>query len=152
MTTSVSVEHRTTYTFDRPIGIGPHLIRLRPAPHCRTPIEAYTLQIRPTEHFLHWQQDPYGNHIARVVFPGKSAELEITVGLVADLQMINPFDFFVEQYAERFRFSYPPSWPPTCGRTWRPPPARRARSSTGGWPSCPPPTSPTRAPSTSSVP
>ena len=105
---SVALEHRTTYTFDRPVGIGPHLIRLRPAPHTRTPITAYTLQIRPAEHFVHWQQDPFGNHVARVVFPGRAAELDIAVGLVADLRAINPFDFFVEPYAERFGFRYPP--------------------------------------------
>jgi len=104
----VALEHRTTYRFERSIGIGPHVVRLRPAPHTRTPIEAYTLRIRPEDHFVSWQQDPFGNHVARVVFPGKAAELDITVGLVADLQVINPFDFFVEPYAERFGFEYPP--------------------------------------------
>ncbi len=108
MSVKVAIEHRTTYRFDRPIHIGPHLVRLRPAPHTRTPIESYALHISPAEHFVNWQQDPFGNHLARVVFPSKAAELEFTVGLVADLQVINPFDFFLDSYAQRFPFRYPP--------------------------------------------
>ena len=103
----IALEHRTTYRFDRPIAIGPHVIRLRPAPHARTPIEAYSLTISPADHFINWQQDPFGNYVARVVFPGKASELEITVGMVADMRAINPFDFFIEEYAQNYPFRYP---------------------------------------------
>ena len=102
----IAIEHRTTYRFDRPIAIGPHVLRLRPAPHTRTPTEAYSLTISPDDHFINWQQDPFGNHLARVVFPSKSSELDITVGLVADMRAINPFDFFIEDYAETYPFTY----------------------------------------------
>ena len=103
----VAIEHRTTYRFDRPIGIGPHLIRLRPAPHTRTPIESYALTITPADHFINWQQDPFGNYLARVVFPSKSDVLDISVGLVADLGVINPFDFFTDDYAARLPVQLP---------------------------------------------
>jgi uncharacterized protein (DUF2126 family)/transglutaminase-like putative cysteine protease len=103
----IALEHRTAYRFDRPIAIGPHVIRLRPAPHSRTPIESYSLTVSPADHYINWQQDPFGNHVARVVFRSKAKELEVTVGLVANLQTINPFDFFIEDYAANYPFRYP---------------------------------------------
>src|SRR5476649_976235 len=83
MTIKVALHHKTRYVFDRPIGLSPHEVRLRPAAHARTPIESYSLKVKPAKHFLNWQQDPYGNWIARLVFPEKSRELEIVVDLVA---------------------------------------------------------------------
>ncbi|MCW2757030.1 MAG: transglutaminase, partial [Nocardioidaceae bacterium] len=109
MSIKVALEHRTTYTFAEPVTVHPHVVRLRPAPHSRTPIEAYSLDVKPAGHFLNWQQDPFGNWLARLVFPEKVRELDITVGLVADMIVVNPFDFFVEEYAERFPFAYEPS-------------------------------------------
>src|SRR6266853_1529468 len=109
MAIRVALRHRTTYAFDRPVNVSPHEIRLRPAPHCRTPIVGYSLQVEPAQHFLNWQQDPYGNWVARLVFPERTSKLEILVDLVADMTVINPFDFFVEPYAESFPFVYAPA-------------------------------------------
>ena len=103
----VALEHRTSYTFDRLVEVYPHVVRLRPAPHSRTPIEAYSLEVEPADHFINWQQDAFGNFLARLVFPNPTRELTINVGLIADLKVINPFDFFIEDYAETVPFSYP---------------------------------------------
>jgi uncharacterized protein (DUF2126 family)/transglutaminase-like putative cysteine protease len=107
VTITVALEHRTTYTFDRLVQVHPHVIRLRPAPHCRTKIDSYSLTVEPADHFINWQQDPFGNFLARLVFPERTKQLSITVGLVADMSVINPFDFFMEEYAEKYGFSYP---------------------------------------------
>ncbi len=103
----VALEHRTSYTFDRMVDVYPHVVRLRPAPHSRTPIEAYSLEVEPADHFINWQQDAFGNFLARLVFPNRVRRLTINVGLIADMKVINPFDFFIEDWAERIPFSYP---------------------------------------------
>ena len=108
MTIKVALHHRTAYAFDRPVALSPHEVRLRPAAHCRTPIASYSFKASPAKHFLNWQQDPYGNWLARLVFPEKTRHLEITVDLVADMTVVNPFDFFVDPSAERFPFAYTP--------------------------------------------
>src|SRR6187397_580518 len=105
----VALAHRTSYRFDRLVSLSPHEVRLRPAPHCRTPILGYSLRVTPAQHFINWQQDPYGNWIARVVFPERADKLAITVDLTADMTVVNPFDFFVEPYAEHYPFTYSPA-------------------------------------------
>jgi uncharacterized protein (DUF2126 family) len=107
MTIRVALNHQTTYTFDRNIKLWPHEVRLRPAAHSRTPTLSYSLNIEPANHFLNWQQDPFGNWVARLVFPEKTKELKITVDLVAEMTVINPFDFFMDEFAENFPFEYP---------------------------------------------
>ncbi|MFT5117636.1 MAG: transglutaminase-like putative cysteine protease, partial [Kiritimatiellia bacterium] len=106
MTIRVALHHKTKYIFDRRVNLAPHVIRLRPAAHARTPIHAYSLNILPKEHFINWMQDPFGNYQARIVFPDKTDYLSIEVEVIADMTVINPFDFFVEEYAEFFPFAY----------------------------------------------
>ena len=105
--TLVSLTHTTRYLYDRPVALGPHEIRLRPVPACRTPVPSYALAVRPARHTLHTYCDAAGSHVARVLFQEKIPLLEIDVALTADLAPVNPFDFLVEPGAERFPFEYP---------------------------------------------
>ncbi|MBU2938538.1 transglutaminase family protein [Lacinutrix sp. C3R15] len=106
MALKIVISHKTTYKYDRKVSLSPHIFRLRPAPHSRTPIESYSIKITPENQFFNWQQDPFGNYIARLVFPEKTDELSIDVEIIADLKTINPFDFFIEEYAEEYPFTY----------------------------------------------
>ena len=106
MSIKVAIRHQTSYEYDRSVNLSPHTFRLRPAAHCRTPILSYSLKIKPYNNFLNWQQDPFGNFLARVVFPEKTTSLHFEVEVIAEIIVINPFDFFIESYAENFPFAY----------------------------------------------
>ncbi|ETI59127.1 transglutaminase family protein [Marinomonas profundimaris] len=106
MTIRVAIQHKTTYEFDRFVNVAPHVLRLQPAAHSRTKIHAYSLKVMPEKHFINVQQDPFGNFQTRLVFPEKTSRLEFFVEVIADMTVINPFDFFVESYAEAFPFTY----------------------------------------------
>ena len=106
MSIHVALNHVTHYRYDRRVSLGPQLVRLRPAPHCRTRILSYALRIEPAEHWINWQQDPFANYVARLQFPEQTREFKVTVDLVAEMSVLNPFDFFLEPEAEQFPFAY----------------------------------------------
>ncbi|HBB32672.1 MAG TPA: IMP dehydrogenase [Cyanobacteria bacterium UBA9273] len=106
MSIKVSINHKIYYNFSRPVILGPHTVGLRPSPHCRTPIQSYALRIAPQNHSLTWQQDPYGNFLARLNFPQPSDCLQVEVDIIAQMRPINPFNFFLESYAQQYPFTY----------------------------------------------
>src|ERR1700683_3846203 len=104
----VALNHKTWYRYPRAVWLSPQVLRLRPAPHCRTPVLSYSLSVKPDGYFINWQQDPYSNRLARLVFPKKTRDFLVEVDLVAELTVTNPFDFFLEKYAEQYPFEYDP--------------------------------------------
>src|SRR5690348_1529774 len=101
MAIHIALNHRTRYDYDRPVTLGPQIVRLRPAPHCRTRILSYSLRVTPEKHFINWMQDPQSNYAARLVFDKPTRELCVEVDLIAEMSVLNPFDFFLEPQAEK---------------------------------------------------
>ncbi|MCE3272446.1 MAG: hypothetical protein K0S57_2843 [Ramlibacter sp.] len=108
MSIHAALNHVTHYKYDRPVNLGPQTVRLRPAPHCRSKVISYSLRVEPAGHFINWQQDPFANFQARLVFPEKTTEFKVTVDLVVEMAVYNPFDFFLEPSADKFPFEYTP--------------------------------------------
>ncbi|MDF1485740.1 transglutaminase family protein [Ramlibacter sp. H39-3-26] len=106
MSIHAALHHVTHYKYDRPVNLGPQIVRLRPAPHCRSNVLSYSLSVEPANHFVNWQQDPFSNYLARLVFPQRSTEFKVTVDLVVEMAVYNPFDFFLEPTAENYPFTY----------------------------------------------
>src|SRR5437588_138162 len=108
MSIHVALRHTTHYIYDREVTLGPQQVRLRPAPHCRTPILAYSLKVTPADHFINWQQDPQSNFVARLAFPEPTREFKVEIDLVAEMAAYNPFDFFIDEAATLYPFKYDP--------------------------------------------
>ena len=102
----VALNHKTTYRYDRRVSLSPQIVRLKPAPHCRTPILSYSMTVTPKDHFINWQQDPFSNYLGRLVFQKPTTEFIVDIDLVAEMIIINPFDFFLEPKTEEFPFTY----------------------------------------------
>eukprot|EP01036_Dinobryon_divergens_P047505 gene47505-63688_t len=107
MSIHAALHHVTHYKYDRLVQLGPQVVRLRPAPHCRSNVISYSLRVEPAEHFVNWMQDPFANYQARLVFPEKTREFKVTVDLVVEMAVYNPFDFFVEESSDTWPFEYP---------------------------------------------
>ncbi|QDU82730.1 Transglutaminase-like superfamily protein [Polystyrenella longa] len=105
----VALNHKSIYKYDSPVHLGPQIVRLRPAPHCRTPICSYSLKVTPQDHYVNWMQDPFSNYLARLVFSKETTHFEVEIDLVAEMTVINPFNFFLDPTASHFPFKYEPA-------------------------------------------
>jgi uncharacterized protein (DUF2126 family)/transglutaminase-like putative cysteine protease len=101
----VQIENCMRYTYAKPVGFSPHVIRLYP----RTDQSVVTHKLRTNINIasdIQYRRDLFDNLVANCFFPQPAETLEVRVQLEVELWPRNPFHFLLAPHAIEMPFQY----------------------------------------------
>jgi transglutaminase-like putative cysteine protease len=102
----LSIDHVTTYRYQRPVAFGEHRLMVRPREgHDQRLIEA-RLDIDPPPSDLRWLHDVFGNSVAIARFDGRAKELRFSSHIRLEHLPVAQDAVEVEEYARHYPFTY----------------------------------------------
>ena len=104
------ITHSTTYTYDRPVTLSPHGLRLCPRSDVAQKLHSFVLETNPQPQRVVENIDLDGNVELRLWFAEAAiASLTITTTSEVETLRTNPFDYLMEAWAAQLPIDYPTS-------------------------------------------
>lgn len=100
------IRHVTRYTYDRPVFLEPHTIRMRPHSDNRQRLLRFDLKVEPEPTVFSQFPDLDGNVVARAWFAGLTDSLTITAAAEVETTGNNPFDYILDSSAGQLPMTY----------------------------------------------
>ncbi len=97
--------HKTRYSYNAEVTLGPHQLLLRPREDHEVRIESFALRITPDARWL-WHRDVEGNSVAVATFSRPASELLIESDVIIQQYNEMPLNFEMDAYALWYPFGY----------------------------------------------
>jgi transglutaminase-like putative cysteine protease len=104
--TRMSVRHQTTYTYSKPVWLGPHVFRMLPRSDGMLRLLRQDLRVEPEPLRLSPCLDAECNAVVHAWFEGTTQRLTVVSAFEVELLRENPFDYLLSPLAQKLPIQY----------------------------------------------